>query len=461
MLDDFNQCIEKPTCFSHSKLWDFVKTFYQSSGLEAWDQKVPYLVTNARTTAKHHAHMILQHAKGPYAIIDYGAGLGQHTHYLLQYLQELAPWYEKPLDWFSVYLADISEASQKAWESHPDLKPHFESGKLHAILLSGDWVSDVALLPKAPQHCLIANYLLDSMPFEAFENGTAIGLSLYTKRKHLPNPALDEIILKPKAISKPHPYPVLEERYGTLRHTVPTTAIRFIESYFKNTQDALMIINDKMFPKQTDIDYDNIFNLTLEGCYSSTLNLDAILITLRHLFHNVTDHNPRLQTAVLAHHPIGIPSTLTCSDTASLFAFYKQLNAIPAQYALTLAKTLDYDPFCLEILSQSIVPDHTPASDLQTLIEACQQHTFQGAHGFSDLHAGKILRQCSAYLLAHEYLDRYQKSHGDHPAYWLEKGILLHQSGESEKAHRFLTLAAQDPLTESPAKQLLSELSIE
>ena len=459
MIQNLNKRLENTTCFSQSSLWHHIQQFYLTQGLKAWDQQIPYLVTNSRISAHHHAHTILQHAKGPYSIIDYGAATGQHAYYLAKYLIELAPLYQKPLAWFSIYLAEISSKTRESWKTNPYLSPLIQSNLIIPLPLSGNWLTDIAKLPNTPQHCLIANYLLDSMPFIAYDNHLLMGLSLYAKRKHCPNPSLDQIILKTQSLpSSHHSHPKLKERYGSKRYTIPTTAIAFIEAFFQRSQDAIMIINDKMFSTLDQIDYDPLYNLTLEGCYSTTLNMDAILHHTG-LNHQIINHCPRLQTAILSHHPITPKHILTCSDTASLFDFFKQQDTILGKHCFSIAATLHFDPFAIELISQSISPDDTSQATLCSLITQCQSHLFSNSHRFFHLHAAKIFRKCHYYSLAEQSLNQYLNQHGTHPAYHLEAGILYHAWGKIDQALTHLKLAALDKHTKFSAETLLNTLA--
>lgn len=461
MISNLNKRLEEATCFSKSKLWLYITEFYLSQGPKAWDHQIPYLVTNSQITANHHAHIILKHAKGPYTIIDYGAGVGQHGYYLAKRLTELAPIYQKPIEWFSIYLAEISKETQKSWKTNPDLKYYIDSKLIIPFSLSGQWLSDLSSIPKSNQHCLIANYLLDSMPFTAYENHQKVGLSIYTKRKYLPQPTLDQLILKPFKLSKtPHTYPKLEKHYGTKRYTIPHIAIEFIQQYFSQTHDALMIINDKMFLNIDDLDYDLLFNLTLEGCYSTTLNMDAILQICPELKTQVTNHCERLQTVVLSHHNIPKEDSLNCSDVASLFEHYKQQKNITARHCFSIAKSLSYEPFCIELFSQFITPDNTTESQLLSLISICQKNTYHKSHPFIYLHSAKILRRCLYFNSADQQLEMYLKVQGEHPAYHLEKGILYYSWGKTSEASEHLKFALQDNRTAKTAKTLLEKINL-
>lgn len=458
MIGNLNKRLESPTCFSKSELWEHIKQFYTHEGHNAWDQKIPYLVTNSIPTAYYHANLIIQHAKGPYNIIDFGAGIGQHGYYLAKALSELAKASGKPIEWFSIYLAEISPNVQEFWKKHPNLKPYIEMGLIKPLSLLGDWNQDSKNLPKGPQHCIIANYLFDSMPFMAYEDGYLAGLSLYCKRKYLPNPSLQDLILKPQKLSELAPKHYLD-RYSHLRRfTIPKQAIAFIQNIFSTTHDSILITNDKMFLTPSDIDYDSLFNLTYEGCYSTTLNMDAIIQELPHLHYQSTNHCQRLQTVTISHHPIPKSSMINCSDVASLFEFYKQQTAIPSKLSFSIAASFNNDPFCLEILSQSIIPDTTPCEKIQSLITTCLQNQFHKPHDFSLLHAAKIMRRCHFYDSSNLYLEDYLKQHGEHPAYHLEKGILLYQWKKTNQAINHLRKAQNDQKTIQSATALLQEI---
>jgi hypothetical protein len=461
MIGYLYKCIENTTCFSKSQLWEHIKHYYIQLGESAWDRNVPYLVTNAKTTAKYHAHLILSHAKGPYTIIDYGAGIGQHGYYLAHYLEKLTPQYQKPLEWFTLYLADISPSTIENLSKHIQLQPFIHSRLVKPLLLTGNWLEDLNL-PNTCQHCLIANYLFDSMPFLAFENNQLMGLSLHAQRRHLQSISLPNLVLKTRKLNQDSSqFEELKRRYQHLhRYTIPSMAIEFIQSFFKKSDDALMIINDKTFPHISEIDYDPLFNLTLEGCYSSTLNMDAIIHTLQ-LPHSITNHFPRLQTVVLGHNTPPSSDQPNCSDTAALFEHYKKQTNIFAAHCHSIAKSLSYDPFCLELFSQAITPDGTSISSILNLIQKCQANNFAKKSDFTLIHQGKILRRLQHYKQALAALEQYRSQHSAHPAYHLEMAILYLDWGKKEKAIFHLQSCLLDKKTQVQAKTLIEAHQLE
>lgn len=471
MLQNLYKTFTDIECFSQSRLWAIVLHYYKKSGTDAWNRKVPFTVTNSSPAAFFHAQTIIQHVKQlpyqhkSYAIIDFGAGIGQHGFLLAKYLSELCQTHNIPLETFDIILADVSKQTICFWEQHPSLQPFIKQKLIKPTLLSGDWIQDLTTICEPYRfHCVIANYLLDSMPFIAFEDNIQQGISLSAPRKHLSEAfsgPLDTIRFKTRPIkAKLHPkYQMLQERYKHLkRYTIPTLAIEFIHTLFENSSNALFIANDKTFQTLQDIDYCEQFNLTLEGCFSTTINMDAILQLNPSLYHiKPSATNNTLNTNILCTSNILPTETMSCADSVMLFSHFKQQTTIPVPLCHALTKTLLYDPFCLEIMSQGI-HSATQENNTALMIQQCLANHFPKPFDLTLLHIAKIYRKTGQFNLAFDTLEQFKHDNPNHSAYHFELGLLLLVRKKKKQAIEHFNLAAKDPLLQKNAQEIIDKV---
>ena len=479
MLGHLLKSFTPVTCFSSSALWEIITQNYQESGEGAWDRNIPYAVTNSTLTAKYHAQLIFQHAqstryqKHQYGVIDYGAGVGQHAYYLAKSLQDICTAHNHPIDHFVIYLADISNKCLAHWRQHPQLAPLIEQGVLRPLSLSGDWLQDASMISNLPhrQHCVIANYLLDSMPFHAYEYGLKQGISLSAPRKHLSpcfSGPLSSLTLK-TAILNPQPptdkiEKSLQQRYHNIpRFTIPKTAIECINQLLTHCPDLLTIINDKGYVTPEEIEYDEVFNLAFEGSFSTSVNFDAIKHCLPPSVHfAVHGDSPRLKTVVISHTPLAPLSSPTCADTTSLYHLMKGQSNLNLSMCDSICKILNYDPYCLELISQALTESPTPISESfkKALMEINNNH-FSKRQDYHLLHLARIMRKTHHYDKCLMHLESYARKNrpeSENGAYHLEHGIFLLMTNQSEQAQQSLILAKSDTLTKKTAEDLLQKL---
>ena len=469
LLDHLQKTYEAPTCYSQSQLWTIISNHYQKLGPESWDQQVPYTVTNTVSTARYHAEAILRHAdpKSSYAIIDYGAGIGQHGYLLAKQLSTLCEKHDNSLQQFTIYLAEISEDCIKHWAQSENIQHFMQIGLIKPLKLSGDWIQDITRISQLrhQQHCLIASYLLDSMPFEAYCYTQKQGLSITCARKYL-TPSfygpLSALHLHNKPLPNEPLHPLAKHYQHLPRYTIPSMAITFCQTFFSQTNDALMLINDKGYMDLSTQPLDEHFNLHLEGNFSTSVNFHALRLGLIHYnMYAINTTAGVIQTLAFSHKNIELPQSTSCSDIATIIQHFKHCQNLNASLCISLCKVLEYDPFCLEILSQSIEPDATPTKLIGDCIEQCLNNLLNNRHNYSLLHIAKIYRRIGQLDTAVEYLNLYKTRHTADSAYHFETALLLLAQNQQETAKAHLAFCLTDPKTRASAKQLLDSLPSE
>jgi len=175
-----------PATVSQSPLWSLLEGWFQSEGVAAWDEQVPYFITNSAAAAQIYAELILAFVRDlgpdpegrPLTILELGTGLGRLGFLLCRELERQRPFFAatraQPI---RLILSDIAKDNLRFWESHPALAPYRAAGSLDfacynplrddVIRLEG---SGEVLGPGSLDGPLvvIANYVLCNLPHDEF-----------------------------------------------------------------------------------------------------------------------------------------------------------------------------------------------------------------------------------------------------------------------------------------------------
>ena len=180
------QSLGPPAPVSRSPLWELLESFFRTQGVAAWDEAVPYFITNSAAAAQVYAELILAFVRDlgpdpegrPLTILELGTGLGRLGFLLCRELERQREFFAstraQPI---RLVLSDIAEENVLFWESHPSLAPYAESGMLDfacynplrddAVRLrrSGEILTAGSLdLPLV----VLANYVFCSLPHDEF-----------------------------------------------------------------------------------------------------------------------------------------------------------------------------------------------------------------------------------------------------------------------------------------------------
>ena len=141
-----------------------MRDYYIKQGPKAWEDKVPFIVTNTAVAAHFHANTIINQIKhsnkNKFVIIDYGAGTGQHGWLIAKAVCTLSKEHNIPITQFKIILTDISQHTLDYLAAHPQIKVFVEQNLIEITQISGDWEKDLSLLTQdsSAQYSLIANY---------------------------------------------------------------------------------------------------------------------------------------------------------------------------------------------------------------------------------------------------------------------------------------------------------------
>ena len=125
--------------FSRCRIWADHITFYKNQGVAAWDQRVPYHVTNHVGIAASYAEIVKTYVEEqkdigegePVYVIDLGAGHGRFGSYFLRQWRELSTPSERPVIFV---MADFA-ARQYRLSSSPSRIAALHRGRLARLRL--------------------------------------------------------------------------------------------------------------------------------------------------------------------------------------------------------------------------------------------------------------------------------------------------------------------------------------
>ena len=184
--------IEEGERLSRSRLWRLQRSFFERRGMEAWSRgTVPHYITSNPYIAQAYARVVLgwlrdlAHGAGelgldraaPIHVVELGAGSGRFAFYVLRALQRLLDRSRLGALRVRYVMTDLAAATVDAWLSHASLAPFFEAGVLDVarfdverddalqLQYSGETLTGSAT---ANPIAVIANYVLDSVPQDAF-----------------------------------------------------------------------------------------------------------------------------------------------------------------------------------------------------------------------------------------------------------------------------------------------------
>ena len=181
--------VEEHVPFSSSILWHWMKQYYTEGGVAVWTGgDIPFHITNTPLLATEWVRTIFTllrdfHRQGlldpsaPIEVYELGPGTGRHAYFLLRELDKLekqsrvlAPEGLK----FALELSELGVKGLQTLSEHPQLRPYLESGRLR--LSQFDIAEDAApkawpssaekRQPSANPVFVIANYVLDSLPYD-------------------------------------------------------------------------------------------------------------------------------------------------------------------------------------------------------------------------------------------------------------------------------------------------------
>lgn len=186
---DGTPCSVKGMPLSADECWTSLRSLYANRGVEAWNRDLPFHVTSNPHIADSYAQVVTRYVQDlhrakqlvpeePLYVLELGAGHGKFAFHFLQRIGEQRSLLGVGLPSVHYVMTDMCESNATQWLDHPRLRPYLEDGSLSAALLDVQDEGPVRLtLMNRPGLQLetftnpvvvIANYVLDSLPQDAF-----------------------------------------------------------------------------------------------------------------------------------------------------------------------------------------------------------------------------------------------------------------------------------------------------
>jgi tetratricopeptide (TPR) repeat protein len=182
--------LEQGVRLSRSMIWALQRSFYERHGVEAWrSEGIPFHITSNTFIAQSYARVVLgwlrdwslDHAPfdpaEPVTLVELGAGHGRFGYLLLKKLLRLLEASALKDVRIQYVMTDLAERNVELWRGNPRLQPFLDSGLLDLACFDAARdtelrlaVSGRVLAPGAVRNpmVMIANYLFDSIPQDAF-----------------------------------------------------------------------------------------------------------------------------------------------------------------------------------------------------------------------------------------------------------------------------------------------------
>jgi hypothetical protein len=180
--------LDPPARLSRSRLWTLQRQFFETAGVGAWARGVvPYQATNNPVLARAFVDAVLAWTRDfaraalllrgeALHVVELGAGAGRFGYLFVRTLLSMVEAAALPAPPVRYVLTDFVQANVDAWRRHPRLRPLLARGLLDVARFDVEQDEEIVLmesglrLGREPRPLVVvANYVFDSLPADAFE----------------------------------------------------------------------------------------------------------------------------------------------------------------------------------------------------------------------------------------------------------------------------------------------------
>lgn len=295
--------LETDVPFSQSVIWRLQREFYVQRGIKAWtEDQVPQFITNNPFIAEIYARIVFNFladcgdvsTTNPLRMFELGAGVGKFSCLFLRKLSDLLRNKGLAPGTVRYCMTDCSESVIQEWRSNKYLAEFVSSGILEFERFQvGEETHSRFLDSGGGPLVLIANYVFDSLPQDAFEikdgqifetlvstseNGSAGSKTLSALQLSYKN-----VPLKPQRYSEDSWNKILNQYRNNLAAGMvlfPCAALEALEEFHKFSDGGMLVlVGDKGFAHEEDLALcQGPPTIEFHGpnCFSQMVNLDAI-----------------------------------------------------------------------------------------------------------------------------------------------------------------------------------------
>src|SRR5215471_3389568 len=177
MADPQSVLLESDVPLSSSVIWRLQRDFYVQRGLKAWtEDMVPQFITNNPFIAEIYARIVFSFLSdcpdlspaNPLRILELGAGIGKFSYLFLRHLTTLLQSSGSSTDTVRYCMTDCSDAFPEAWRANGYFAEFVRAGVLQFERFEVAAEIKSEFLRSAGPLVVIANYVFDSLPQDAF-----------------------------------------------------------------------------------------------------------------------------------------------------------------------------------------------------------------------------------------------------------------------------------------------------
>lgn len=517
--------LETDVSLSKSLIWRWQREFYVGRGLSAWtEEMVPSYITNNPFIAEIYARIVFGFLcdcvesgekeaqpiaeQNPLRIVELGAGTGKFSYLFLRHIAALLREKSLPLKLLRYCMADCAASLLQAWQKNSYLAEFVACGMLEFDLFeAGETVQSPFICGKESNSVqgplvLIANYVFDSLPQDAFviNDGQIFEALLSTKSTPSGGKGKSQsfadlqfsyknVEINSNHYSDPRWNGILEY----YRSHLPAATVLFPCAALKILQDAVCFTNGRMLVLAADKGYPYEDELLLSQgappiefhasshCFSQTVNFHAIgkyFESIGGALLAPDKHSTSLNICAFLQHQSGdqFPAaksayreTQAVIGTDDVFALLAWLNAhmeeITMPQILAVLRLTHWDPLALErlfpVLARQLRTVVAERNDLRNAILRtwANHYPLNPSENILAFHCGAILLELRFFAEAQEMFKISQQQFAPSAATSYNLGLCCQGLGQSSEALAYMVEACNlDPNFE-PAK--LAHLKLE
>ncbi len=312
--------LEENKRLSQSSLWRMQRDYFDSEGINAWVNQVPFYITSnpfiahsyAQVTVRFIQDWLKQHPQAkdhPFYILELGTGSGRFSYFVLKTIMELLVRLKMDEVRICYVMSDVTHNNIKYYETHHALMPFIEKGIIDFAIYNMEAEKPITLLnkhihldPNTLQNPLIVygNYIFDTVSHDAFtvhdKKLYELLISLKTDSGNLKdnrpvNLEKIETVYHLKEINSDYyKDPILNQALEQYKNELtqssflfPIGSIQAIKFLAKLSNNKLFIISsDKGYSTIKSLDFHGHPSLSFHGSFSMMVNFHA----LAHFFKN-------------------------------------------------------------------------------------------------------------------------------------------------------------------------------
>jgi hypothetical protein len=446
--------VEAPTALSRSRVWDLLRAYYEGQATEAFAE-VPHQVIDNPFVAAAYARVVTGYLRDcaragldldePLYIVELGAGAGRFAHGFVRELGAILDALPLALPPVVYVMTDAAASTLSDWERNPALGDErldfarFDVGSDRTLALRR---RGVELERLANPLVVIANYLFDSVPVDAFAVGDG------TLEECLVTVAGDDIAQMELSYERRPAEPghygdadldaLLAHYRENLRDTVVTIPRAAIECIGRLRElgggRALVLAGDKAHATEESLAHRGEPELSRHGSFSLMANFHALGWYARRHGGEALDGGDRHATIAVAawmfgDSPGGHAETRLAYDDAierfgpdDLFAVAEGVERAAAQLSVAelvaVLRLSGWDAFTLLGVSEALLEnlkdaDAAVQEDLRyALFETYDRHYAVPGEGDLPFAIGLLLYEMEDYEDALEFFEASLEQHG-------------------------------------------------